>query len=124
LTFDELILKPQTISYAEDWMPNPQLLVIKPLAGRLAKASGCDALPINLTGQTKLFQQASRTAFTLRLGLYMHEIKKRLEQPIHFELMPIIENEHIPDIPEQVLAHWSTNQLFSGNGINSFSPGT
>jgi putative hemolysin len=29
LTFDELILKPQTISYAEDWMPIPQRLVIK-----------------------------------------------------------------------------------------------
>jgi hypothetical protein len=105
LTFDEQILKRQTISYAEDWMPKPQLLVIKPLAGRLAKASGCDTLPINLTGQTKLFQQASRTAFTLRLSLYMLEIKKRLDQPIHFEFMPIIEDGHIPNIPEQVLAH-------------------
>jgi hypothetical protein len=35
----------------------------------------------------------------------MHEIKKRLDQPIHFELIPIIKNEHIPDIPEQALAH-------------------
>ena len=29
MTFDELILKPQTISYAEDWMPVPQRLLIK-----------------------------------------------------------------------------------------------
>jgi putative hemolysin len=97
----------------------------KPLVGRLVKASECDVLPVRFDGSnSKLFQQASRTALTLRLGLYMHEIKKRLDQPIHFELMPIIENEHIPDIPEQALAHWLRNQLFSGNGINSFSPGT
>ena len=78
----------------------------KPLVGRIVKASGCDVLPIRFDGSnSKLFQQALRTALTLRLGLYIHEIKKRLDQPIHFELMPIIKNEHIPDIPEQALAY-------------------
>ena len=72
----------------------------KPLVGRLVKASGCDSLPIRFDGSnSKLCQQASRTTLTLRLGLYIHEIKKRLDQPIHFELMPIIKNEYIPDIP-------------------------
>ena len=97
----------------------------KPLVGRLVKASECDVLPIRFDGSnSKLFQQASRTALTLRLGLYMHEIKRRLDQPIQFEIMPIIKHEEIPDITEQALVHWLRNHLFSGNGINSLSPGT
>jgi putative hemolysin len=97
----------------------------KPLVGRLVKASGCDVLPIRFYGSnSKLFQHASRTALTLRLGLYMHEIKRRLDQPIQFEIMPIIEHQEIPNVPEQALAQWLRNQLFSGNGINSLSPGT
>ena len=54
----------------------------------------------------------------------MHEIKRRLDQPIQFEIMPIIEHQEIPNVPEQALAQWLRNQLFSGNGINSRSPGT
>lgn len=89
------------------------------------KASGCDILSIRFDGsKSKLFQHTSRTALPLRLGLYMHEIKRRLDQPIQFEFMPIIEHEEIPDVPEQALAHWLRNQLISGNGINSLSPGT
>ncbi|MAW57154.1 MAG: hypothetical protein CBB93_004830 [Oceanospirillales bacterium TMED33] len=97
----------------------------KPLVGRLVKASRCDVLPIRFEGSnSKLFQQASRTALTLRLGLYMYEIKRRLDQPIFFELMPIIECEQIPDISDQALADWLRNQLLFGSGINSSSPGT
>ena len=97
----------------------------KPLVGRLIKASGCDVLPIRFEGaNSNLFQKASRTALTLRLGLYMHEVKRRLDQPISFELLPIIEHNAIPDIPEQALANWLRNQLLSGSGINSSSPGT
>ncbi len=99
----------------------------KPLVERLVKASGCDILLIRFGGSnsnSKLFQQASKTALTLRLGSYLHEIKYRLDQPIQFAIMPIIEHEEIPDITERALAHWLRNQLFSGNGINSLSPGT
>ena len=97
----------------------------KPLVERLVKASGCDILFIRFGGSnSKLFQQASKTALNLRLGSYLHEIKYRLDQPIQFAIMPIIEHEEIPDITERALAHWLRNQLFSGNGINSLSPGT
>ena len=73
---------------------------------------------------SRLFQKASRTALSLRLGLYMHEIKRRLDQPICFELLPTIDFETIPELPDQALAHWLRNQLFSGSGIHSSSPGT
>ena len=55
----------------------------KPLVGRLSIASGCDVLPIRFDGSNStLFQHASRMALTLRLGLYMPEIKRLLDQPI------------------------------------------
>ena len=97
----------------------------KPLVSRLIKASNCDVLPIRFEGaNSRLFQKASRTSLSLRLGLYMHEIKRRLDQPICFELLPTIDFETIPELPDQALAHWLRNQLFSGSGINSSSPGT
>ena len=53
----------------------------------------------------------------------MHEIKRRLDQPTQFEIIPIIEREEIPDITEQALVEGLRTQLLSGSGINSLSPG-
>ena len=84
----------------------------KPLVGRLVKATGCDVLPIRFNGSNStLFQHASRTALTLRLGLYMQEIKRRLDKPIQFEITPIIGHEEIPGGPSR---HSST-----GSEINN-----
>mgnify|MGYP002152232245 FL=1 len=86
--------------------------VWKPLVGRLIRASGTDVLPIRFLGtNSALFQHASRTALTLRLGLYMHEVRRRLDQPIEFQLEPVIEHERFPDLPDQSLATWLRDQI-------------
>lgn len=84
----------------------------KPLVGRLIRASGTDVLPIRFLGtNSALFQHASRTALTLRLGLYMHEVRRRLDRPIEFQLQPVIEHEQFPNLPDQTLATWLRDQI-------------
>jgi len=79
----------------------------KPLVGRLIKAARPDVLPIRFSGSNSaLFQHASRTAMTFRLGLYLYEIRKRLDYPIEFTAQTPIPIEEIPDLPEQALASW------------------
>ena len=97
----------------------------KPLVSRLIKNSGCDVLPIYFKGSNSdLFQRASRLGITLRLGLYMHEIRRQLNIPIEFNVLPVIGHECIPNFSEPEMALWLRGQLTSGNGINSSSPDT
>lgn len=84
----------------------------KPLVGRLIRSAQPDVLPICFQGaNSALFQRASRTALTFRLGLYLYEIRKRLDCPIEFTVQAPIEFEAIPDLPEQALATWLRQQV-------------
>ena len=77
---------------------------------RLIKNSGCDVLPICFQeSNSDLFQRASKLSVTLRLGLYMHEIRRRLNIPIEFNILPIIDRECIPDVSEPDMAQGSAN---------------
>lgn len=60
---------------------------------------------------SNLFQRASRLAIILSLGLYMHEIHRRLDMPIEFDCLPIINHKNIPNIPESALALWPRDLL-------------
>ena len=101
---------------AVSWSPEAGVAarddIWKPLVGRLIKASSTDVLPIRFNGaNSKLFQQASRISLTLRLGLYMHEVFRRIDNPIDFILAPAVPFEEIPDLPDQELANWLRNQV-------------
>jgi hypothetical protein len=41
----------------------------------------------------------------------MHEVRRRLDQPIEFQLEPVIEHEQFPDLPDQSLATWLRDQI-------------
>ena len=84
---------------------NPNILPIEFQPGRQAKKinietrrtsiqtlkSGCDVLSIRFQGSNSdLFQRASRLAVTLRLGLYMHEIRRRLNILTDLTLHPLL----------------------------------
>lgn len=100
----------------------------KPLAGTLIREGRADVLPIVFSGHNSpWFQAASRTALTLRLGLYLHEIRRGLDRPIAFQVKPVIPFEAIPNLPDAPLARWLQAQVIeevSGSGIHSGSLGT
>jgi putative hemolysin len=98
------------------WSPGKGLPVRddlwKPLVGRLVRSAAPDVLPIHFSGSNSpLFQHASRTAMTFRLGLYLYEIRKRLDCPIDFNVNDVIPFETIPELPEQALANWLRDQV-------------
>ena len=79
----------------------------KPMVGRLINASKCDVLPVKFSGaNSQLFQLASRTALSLRLGLYLRESRRCLDNPIEFKICPLLKNSELPKISDKNLAHW------------------
>ena len=79
--------------------------VWQPMMGRLINASGCDALPIHFHGgNSQLYQFVSRHMMPIRQGLYLREVKKRLDQPINFSIGKMILHENLPSLSDRELS--------------------
>lgn len=58
-----------------------------PFVGRLATLPGVTTLPVHFAGQnSRLFQIASHTSYSLRVALIFHETRRRIGQPVELRL--------------------------------------
>lgn len=58
-----------------------------PFVGRLATVPGTTVLPVHVEGQnSRLFQIASHTSYSLRVALIFHETRRRIGRPVRMTL--------------------------------------
>ena len=84
----------------------------KPMTGKLIQASHCDVLPVRFYGRNSLpFQIASRHSQILRLGLFLNEVRNKLDSKIDVKVGTRIDYESLPDMEPAPLAHYLRERM-------------
>lgn len=79
----------------------------KPMTGKLIRASGCDVLPVRFEGANSLpFQLASRHSQILRYGLFLNEVRNKLDRPMRVTIGDRLNHEDLPPLPPDALTRY------------------